>query len=376
MEGSSSLVFLLIYGTFCLGFVTQGIEFKGAGVSPEAILDSWFLPPKEHSFLTFHLKLSIGTLFLHSALPIGFSIGHSYFSSFIDQNYDGSILRYFQDSKINYVFVQFALALLILGTTIAFYYMTNNNHPMIKELSRYARGSQTWKNVCDDIDVESRRMDKIVVDVSPITQIIITDNWFLYIGQLPWSFKVIHQSDLSLNIVQSDHHQLSRDGTPGGTQFITIKASNRRPGAHPFTFRINSFEYQNLQSKITTSIINEGNIRIFKSVSERFVEVFEEQVKLNPTMPYEDSELEACIGCMVQNANVRLQRRCGDQNGDSGDPCVTCYCRPMWCVGCMARWFASRQNQNDTETWLGSKCPCPTCRSKFCILDVSMIAPM
>nr|ACO11552.1 Transmembrane protein 129 precursor [Caligus rogercresseyi] len=374
MDSSSSVVFLLIYGTFCIGFVTQGIEFKSAGVSPEAILGStWYLPPKENSFLVFYSKLSVGTLALHSFLPLGLSLGHSYFSAFIDQNYDGSILRYFSDSSSNYFLAQTFLAVFILGTTAAFFYSRKDCHPLVHELKRYVNGSRTWIDVRNDIDVEYRRMDKIIVDVSPVTQILVTDNWFLYVGQWPWSIRIVHQSDLSLNIVESDHYQLSRDGTPGGSQFITIQATSRRPSSPPFTFRINSFDYQNLQSKLTSSILNEGNIKIFKSVSERFVEVFEEQVRANPMISYDSSELEACIGCMVKTADVRLHRRCG--NADSEEPCVTCYCRPMWCVGCMARWFASRQSERDTETWFSSKCPCPTCRSKFCILDVSMIAP-
>ena len=61
-------------------------------------------------------------------------------------------------------------------------------------------------------------------------------------------------------------------------------------------------------------------------------------------------ELEACIGCMVQTANVKIQRTClssqeggveedggGGAEGD-GDACVNCYCRPMWCIDCMAKW--------------------------------------
>ena len=36
--------------------------------------------------------------------------------------------------------------------------------------------------------------------------------------------------------------------------------------------------------------------------------------------------------------------------------------------------FASRQDQGNPENWLGSQCPCPTCRSKFCVRDVRIIA--
>ena len=63
-------------------------------------------------------------------------------------------------------------------------------------------------------------------------------------------------------------------------------------------------------------------------------------------------ELEACIGCMAQTANVKIQRTCqssqeggaagaggGADAGGEEDACVNCYCRPMWCMDCMAKWY-------------------------------------
>ena len=75
----------------------------------------------------------------------------------------------------------------------------------------------------------------------------------------------------------------------------------------------------------------------------------------NPTVRVTE-ELESCIGCMAQTANVRIQRACqssqegaagggqgegalvGQGEGAGEDPCVNCYCRPMWCIDCMAKW--------------------------------------
>ena len=56
-------------------------------------------------------------------------------------------------------------------------------------------------------------------------------------------------------------------------------------------------------------------------------------------------DLEPCIGCMVNTANIKLERRCGTnveaegQEQDNGERCVSCYCRPMWCIDCMAKWY-------------------------------------
>ncbi len=98
--------------------------------------------------------------------------------------------------------------------------------------------------------------------------------------------------------------------------------------------RLNSTEYQNLENKIRGPIDNFANIAILKSVSERFIDVFRENVELNPKVSDVD-EVEACIGCMANPADCKLLRRC-DANTET--PCVTCYCRPMWCLTCLGKW--------------------------------------
>ena len=107
-----------------------------------------------------------------------------------------------------------------------------------------------------------------------------------------------------------------------------------------------------------------------KYIHLEFVEIFREHVEQNPKAEVE--EVESCIGCMTVPAEIKLIRRC-ENSENSENPCVSCYCRPMWCLQCLGKWFAMRQDQNRPETWLASKCPCPTCRSRFCILDVSLI---
>ena len=40
---------------------------------------------------------------------------------------------------------------------------------------------------------------------------------------------------------------------------------------------------------------------------------------------------------------------------------------------CLSKWFCARQDQNQPHKWLEGSAPCPTCRAKFCIADVSYI---
>ena len=138
----------------------------------------------------------------------------------------------------------------------------------------------------------------------------------------------------------------------------------------------------------------------------RFVEVFKETVSDNPRVSVSD-ELEPCIGCMANTANITLVRwvlasywsmKTNTESDWSGRVSHSkkeetmlvltatadlCGALTAWLNGnLLLSWhhsrtsisrFASRQDQSNPESWLGSQCPCPTCRSKFCVRDVRII---
>lgn len=81
---------------------------------------------------------------------------------------------------------------------------------------------------------------------------------------------------------------------------------------------------------------------------------------------------DLCFACMLAQPNVKLHKSCPAVAPNDGE-CTNCYCRPMFCVDCMAKWFASRQDQDEKEKWLQQTCTCPMCRAKFCMLDVCLI---
>ena len=67
------------------------------------------------------------------------------------------------------------------------------------------------------------------------------------------------------------------------------------------------------------SISNAANITIYQSVNERFLEVFRDHVEQNPRQSGGNEELEPCIGCMSETANIKLIRRCtGNGNTAAG----------------------------------------------------------
>ena len=103
--------------------------------------------------------------------------------------------------------------------------------------------------------------------------------------------------------------------------------------------------------------------------------------------------MDPCLGCAVNRANIRLVRRCLPTEGSA---CTPCFCRPMWCIHCLSKclddfpttvyYFKSRKfnphhlsfsakqdAEHIPEYWLSTRCPCPTYRSPFCIIDVSLV---
>ncbi|PNF26731.1 hypothetical protein B7P43_G01628 [Cryptotermes secundus] len=133
-------------------------------------------------------------------------------------------------------------------------------------------------------------------------------------------------------------------------------------------------DFRDFEDKVSCPITVLQNVTFHRTLLDRFLVAFQEQVAKNAVYVTTE-ELELCIGCMQTPANVKLQKYCDDLTVQ-GDSCTTCSCRPLWCLTCMGKWFASRQDQNHPETWMSSKATCPLCRSRFCMLDVSQVQPM
>ncbi|XP_026185898.1 E3 ubiquitin-protein ligase TM129 isoform X2 [Mastacembelus armatus] len=245
-----------------------------------------------------------------------------------------------------------------------------HNHPICRALQSHIRPPHTnWNSVMTSINSEFRRIDKFATG-APGARVIITDSWVLKVAT--YHIYMALQSECHVTVTDSRQHQLSPDSA-SPTQILTLRVDSINPAVRPFDIRLNSREYAELREKLHAPIRNSANVVIHLTISELFLETFRAQVDLNQsyTLPT-GQELELCIGCMQVPARTKLVRLCHREREDDSD-CQQCFCRPMWCLSCLGRWFASRQNQQRPETWLSSRVPCPTCRAKFCILDICLV---
>ncbi|XP_015431931.1 PREDICTED: E3 ubiquitin-protein ligase TM129 [Dufourea novaeangliae] len=368
----------LLFYTVCYILISGCIvypptEFVSAGLTIKDIFSNW-LGSENEFFIQYHIRRSIITLFTHSILPFGYAVGLILFG------HVETIILLLGCHNLWLIFFTCTI-LLPLYTLYKILVWSMNNwikHPIVQNLTIYCNSNNndnnmTWTTVASDINIEYRSIGKIVMSTNNILYVIVTDNWIIKVTL--YKILVAHQNDTVLVVTKSDTHDMS-PVTRGEIDFINIEVKLTRTGSQSFDIRLNALDFKNLQDKVLCPITILQNVTFHKTLLDRFIDNFKEQIEENPLYESTD-ELGQCIGCMHASSNIKLFKQCTSDlgNGNSED-CVMCYCRPMWCTDCMAKWFASRQDENAPETWLSSKCTCPVCRARFCILDVCLIQPI
>ncbi|KAF5273786.1 hypothetical protein FQA39_LY00901 [Lamprigera yunnana] len=339
------------------------VECISAGITISSLFSS-ILGSEHEDFILYHIKRSCITLLVYSLLPAGYIIG-LWFCNYNEEllslwNYNESILwKIFSCSCI-------VLPLLALYQLKTWYDDDWKNHPIAINAVKFCNGDSNWRYTASDINIEFRRINKIVIQVNAICKIVATENWIMKIT--PLTVFMAHQSDASLNVNHCDTHFMSPESSHD-IQYVTIEVKSARQNVNSFNIRLNSFDFKDFQDRILRPITILPNILVHKTLMDKFVDKFKEVVQENTHYAYYQN-LENCIGCLQKAANVKLQKLCADVVEDS---CISCNCKPMWCIDCMAKWFASRQDADRPDTWLSSKCTCPMCRAKFCLLDVCFI---
>ncbi|XP_072252364.1 E3 ubiquitin-protein ligase TM129 [Leuresthes tenuis] len=362
---SPELSFTLAYIVFALCFIFTPNEFRAAGLTIQNVFASW-LGSEDVGFIQYHLRRTSITILVHSALPLGYYLGMCIAApeknlGYIHQGSDGWR-----------AFLLLSLCLQLASWMLVFYWSCCHwhNHPISKALQSHVQPPHSsWGSVATSINTEFRRIDKFATGV-PGARVIVTDSWVLKVTT--YHMYIVLQSECHVTVTDSRQHELSPDSA-SPIELLTLRVSCINPAIRAFNIRLNSTDYADLREKLRAPIRVSPNVVIHQTVSELFLETFRAQVEFNQpyTLP-SGQEVEPCIGCMQVPAGTKLVRLCQTAGADESE-CQQCFCRPMWCLTCLGRWFASRQDQQRPETWLSSRVPCPTCRAKFCILDICVV---
>lgn len=358
------VTFTLAYIVFVFCFVFTPTEFISAGVTVQNLFSGW-LGSEDLGFVQYHIKRTTVTLLVHSILPLGYYFGMCIAAP------DKNLWYVHSANDIWQLYFTISVALPLFSLVLVLHWSRNKwgNHPISKSIGAHALPQSSWRAVSSSINTEFRRIDKFATG-APGARVIVTDTWVMKVTT--YYLHVAQQQDIHLTVIDSKQHELSPDSnTP--VQILTITVASINPSVKPFDIRLNSTEYGELREKLHAPIRNAANVVIHQTLSDLFLETFKSHVEVNQIYSLPSGlELEPCIGCMQVCANTKLLRLCQDDGQYEGE-CQQCYCRPMWCLTCLGKWFASRQDQQHPETWLASRVPCPTCRAKFCILDVCLV---
>ncbi|XP_032662636.1 transmembrane protein 129 [Odontomachus brunneus] len=362
---SDLFFYTLFYILICGCIIYPSVEIVAAGLTIRDVCKD-FLGCENECFVQHHIRRTVLTISIYCMFPLDYILGLVYYG-------------YLDIPKLVYTgenfFTLTAVVFAAVGTfytlnTICEWYMNDwLTHPIARNLAVYSNHNTSWVDVAADINKEYRRVDKIDIATNGITRIVVTDNWIIKITS--FKLEVAHQSDTTLIVNKCDTHLMS-DVTGDQVQYINIQVKPMRTNAEAFEIRLNALDFKELQNKVKRSIVIPQNITFHKTLLDRFISAFKEQANKNPVYNT-TQELDQCIGCMQATANMKLQKLCDVIESRDSDSCTMCYCRPMWCIECMAKWFASRQDEHAPETWLSSKCTCPVCKAKFCVLDVCNI---
>jgi len=358
---SPEVLFSVGFVLFALCIVVPPTEFVAAGFTIENILGS-FLGSENLNFVNHHIKRTTATLLVHSLLPLVY-----YF--FLGWTCPELQLLSLDVAVHWQLFFFLSLVPPTLVALVTYYWYRKHwqGHPIATSLSHHAPQGSSWLAVASSVNIEFRRIDKFTTGLHS-RRLIVTDSWIIQTST--YSIDIAHQADVHLTLTEAQEHQLSQESLTG-VQILKLKVDSVNLLVSAFDIRLNAMEYSDLKEKLQRPIRNARDVVVHASLSDRFLSAFREQVQQNePVHKPQDMDVDTCIGCMQSVSDVKLRKLCA---GMEEGKCQQCFCRPMWCLECMSKWFASRQDQTRPETWLSANSPCPTCRAVFCVLDVSPI---
>lgn len=121
-------------------------------------------------------------------------------------------------------------------------------------------------------------IDKICIQTNPIIKVIATENWVIKLT--PLTMFIVHQSDASLVVNQTDTHQISPQNN--AAQYVNIEVKSARNNVEPFVIRINALDFKDLQDRVARTITVLPNVVFHKTLLDQFVDAFKEAIRNNP----------------------------------------------------------------------------------------------
>ncbi|CAH2063881.1 unnamed protein product, partial [Iphiclides podalirius] len=355
------ILITLFYLLFSISIVIPPTEFVAAGFTIPQIFEG-FLGSENVNFIGYHMKRITITAFVHCSLPLGYV-----FSLWL-----GGVRGPWMFSS---AVATAMIPMLMCYKIISWWEYEKSKHPVVKPMICYAPPGSDWRVVANDINIAYRSVDKVCLPLTTTSKFVATDTWLIRVTQ--YGINIIKQCDCSLVATATDVHDISMHGDDE-VQYVNIKVIPSRADIQPFEVRMTTNALRELQQKLARPVHVPSNIPLLPSVVERFVTVFRHHVEQNPTY-YVDQELEQCIGCMQNIADVKIDRRCmplpPPMDALSPPSCQQCNCRVLWCCSCMARWWAARMGGGrgpgeGRGAWLEARGSCPVCRATFCVRDV------
>ncbi|KAL3095374.1 hypothetical protein niasHS_007473 [Heterodera schachtii] len=373
---SDFLFFLLLSVFFSLLLILPSDALHLAGFTIPKIFVN-FLGDERLHFVEYHLRRTLLTAFIHSAIPFLCFVG---LGLSIDQ-------PVFSHSPNNFIQWLSLFSLLIVAASIAILSFCRSNnyerHPLVHTLRNLSE-DQNWQTLAREIDDEVRAPLLFTILYKDCSRVLVTRLWLIkvtnYAIQLaPISdsqFLVIRSTSLQNTLSdQQNHPGLVNNMAQSNDHIIDVQIRSISGRFKTFQIRVRSQqELDNLRDQLGRPIGVLDSLVLPQPMHELFVDAFLTEIRKNPRVTDVDlDELEPCFSCSQTIAQVKLVKRCVDSVEQSEENCRSCACKPNWCARCMGRIFASKQNQQMPEIWMAGRAPCPTCRATFCVLDVCLL---
>ncbi|XP_050362792.1 E3 ubiquitin-protein ligase TM129 [Nymphalis io] len=348
------ILITLFYILFSICVIHPPTEFVSAGFTITHLFDNW-LGSENTNFVRYHMRRTTITILIHSSLPAGY----------IATLWCGGVRGEWMQSAAAAVLI---IPLLVGLKVVGWWQFDRSKHPVVKALLPYVQPGNDWRAVASNLNVEYASVDKVLITLSATSKLVVTYTFLVKVTQ--YGINLVKQRDCSLVATATDSHNLSTSGEDE-VQYVNIEVIPSREDIKKFTFRISTTSLRDLQPRLDRGISVPEHISLLPTLIERFIDVFKQHVEQNPVYLI-DQEVDLCIGCMQNPADVKLDRRCVPPPLDAQDghaPCQQCNCRVLWCCSCMARWWAARA-RGPAAAWLTARGSCPVCRATFCLRDV------